>query len=402
MSGAVTIPTHIGRTMHRQRTFFLAVFVLVLSSCGRSAAERATLESAVIANYVAIVHSSYEDSLTRTKQLQVAISAFLDSPSDATLRIAKERWLAAREPYGQTEAYRFYGGPIDDADGPEGLINAWPLDEAYVDYVEGAPRSGILSDLSTYPTIDRDLLISLNEAGAEENISVGFHAIEFLLWGQDRSVEGPGERPYTDYVEGGAAHADRRARYLAIVADLLTDDLEDMVAAWAPDDPENYRAEFTAMDRSAAIQNILVGIGVLSKSELAGERIFTAYDNQDQEDEHSCFSDNTHRDIIANALGIANVFTGRYVRIDGTSVEGLGMNDLLQAVDPQSAAELASLIDRGLESVRAIPAPFDRAIIDPDSRPLVLEAVYALQDQGDKIAQVGTQLGVTINTALPE
>ncbi len=402
MSGAVTIPTHIGRTMHRQQTFFLAVFVLVLSSCGRSAAERAALESAVIANYVAIVHSSYEDSLTRTKQLQVAISAFLDSPSDATLRITKERWLAAREPYGQTEAYRFYGGPIDDADGPEGLINAWPLDEAYVDYVEGAPRSGILSDLSTYPTIDRDLLISLNEAGAEENISVGFHAIEFLLWGQDRSVEGPGERPYTDYVEGEAAHAERRARYLAIVADLLIDNLEDMVAAWAPDDPENYRAEFTAMDRSAAIQNILIGIGVLSKSELAGERIFTAYDNQDQEDEHSCFSDNTHRDIIANALGIANVFTGRYVRIDGTSVEGLGMNDLLQAVDPQSAAELASLIDRGLESVRAIPAPFDRAIIDPDSRPLVLEAVYALQDQGDKIAQVGTQLGVTINTALPE
>ena len=402
MSGSVTVPAYIGRTMHRQRTLFLAVLTLVLSGCGRSAAERSALESEVIANYVVIVHSSYEDSLTRTKQLQVAISAFLDSPSDATIRVAKERWRAAREPYGQTEAYRFYGGPIDDADGPEGLINAWPLDEAYVDYVEGAPGSGILSNLSTYPTIDRDLLISLNEAGAEENISVGFHAIEFLLWGQDRSVEGPGERSYTDYVEGGAAHAERRARYLAIVADLLVDNLEDMVAAWAPDDPENYRAEFTAMDRSAAIQNILIGIGVLSKSELAGERIFTAYDNQDQEDEHSCFSDNTHRDIIANALGIANVFTGRYVRIDGTSVEGLGMNDLLQAVDPQSAAELASLIDRGLESVRAIPAPFDRAIIDPDSRPLVLEAVYALQDQGDKIAQVGTQLGLTINTALPE
>ena len=388
--------------MHGQRTLSLAVLTLVLSGCGGRAAERRALESALIENYVAIVHSSYEDSLARTKQLREAISAFLDSPSEAAMRVARERWLAAREPYGQTEAYRFYGGPIDDADGPEGLINAWPLDEAYVDYVEGAPGSGILGDPGAYPVIDRELLISLNEAGAEENISVGFHAIEFLLWGQDRSAEGPGARSYTDYVEGGAEHAERRARYLAIVADLLVEKLEDMVAAWAPGNPTNYRAEFTAMDRNTAIQNILIGIGVLSKSELAGERIFTAYDNQDQEDEHSCFSDNTRRDIIANALGIANVFTGSYLRIDGTSVAGPGVNDLLQVVDPESAAELASLIDRGLESVRAIPAPFDRAIIDPDSRPLVLEAVYALQDQGDKIAEVATQLGLAINTALPE
>ena len=388
--------------MHGQRTLSLAVLTLVLSGCGGRAAERRALESALIENYIAIVHSSYEDSLARTKQLREAISAFLDSPSEAAMRVARERWLAAREPYGQTEAYRFYGGPIDDADGPEGLINAWPLDEAYVDYVEGAPGSGILGDPGAYPVIDRELLISLNEAGAEENISVGFHAIEFLLWGQDRSAEGPGARSYTDYVEEGAEHAERRARYLAIVADLLVEKLEDMVAAWAPGNPTNYRAEFTAMDRNTAIQNILIGIGVLSKSELAGERIFTAYDNQDQEDEHSCFSDNTHRDIIANALGIANVFTGSYLRIDGTSVAGPGVNDLLQVVDPESAAELASLIDRGLESVRAIPAPFDRAIIDPDSRPLVLEAVYALQDQGDKIAEVATQLGLAINTALPE
>ena len=96
------------------------------------------------------------------------------------------------------------------------------------------------------------------------------------------------------------------------------------------------------------------------------------------------------------------MFTGRYVRIDGTIVEGPGLMDLLQAVDPESTIELASLIERGFESVHAIPVPFDQAIIDAESRPIVLEAVYALQDQGDKIAEVGTQLGLAINTALPE
>ena len=59
---------------------------------------------------------------------------------------ARKAWLAAREPYGQTEAFRFYGGPIDDAKGPEGRINAWPLDEAYIDSVKGKAGSGIINN----------------------------------------------------------------------------------------------------------------------------------------------------------------------------------------------------------------------------------------------------------------
>lgn len=388
--------------MQRTPNRFVLVLVLLLSGCRARVEEREALKAEVIRSYAAIVLASYEDSLTRARELRQAVRSFLDSPTQSTLESARASWRAAREPYGQTEAYRFYGGPIDSAEGPEGLINAWPLDEAYVDYVDGRPAGGIIGSPELYPTIERDLLVSLNENGAEENISVGFHAIEFLLWGQDRSSEGPGVRPFNDYVEGGSAHADRRATYLAITVDLLVEKLEELVSEWSPDNPQNYRSSFLAMPPDAALENILVGIGVLSKSELAGERIFTAYDNQDQEDEHSCFSDNTHRDLVANAQGIVNVLHGRYERIDGTIVEGVGLEDLLRALDPESANELAALVERGLASVSRIPVPFDRAIVEADSRPLVLEAVYALQDQGDKIAQVGTQLGLTINTALPD
>jgi putative iron-regulated protein len=42
---------------------------------------------------------------------------------------AKEAWLTARQSYGPTEAYRPYGAPIDDDNGPEGQLNACPLDE---------------------------------------------------------------------------------------------------------------------------------------------------------------------------------------------------------------------------------------------------------------------------------
>jgi putative iron-regulated protein len=245
----------------------------------------------------------------------------------------------------------------------------------------------------------RTLLESLNESGSEENISVGFHAIEFLLWGQDFSADGPGERPVTDYTT--AAHAERRAAYLRLTTDMLIDHLQFLVDAWDPAGSDNYRAEFLALSPDTAITRILTGIGVLSKSELAGERMFTAYDNRDQEDEHSCFSDNTHRDIINNFIGIRNVYTGSYLRLDGTVVSGVSLADVLNEVDPRLNASILASLEAADALVNAIHVPFDQAIILEEHRPAVLEAVFALMDLGDDFAQAATRLGLTIDTSLP-
>ncbi|MEZ4590085.1 MAG: imelysin family protein [Chloroflexota bacterium] len=363
-------------------------------------AELEAMKAEVAATYADIVFANYEDAYETAVTLQTALQTFVANPSAETHQAAKDAWLAAREPYGQTEVYRFYGGPIDDEDGPEGLINAWPLDEAYVDYVEGAPEAGIINNVADYPEINGDLLESLNEVGAEENISTGYHAIEFLLWGQDLSTDGNGDRSYTDYTD--ATNADRRGHYLLAAANLLVGHLGDLVAAWQPGVNDNYRAEFLAQPADDAIQKILTGMGVLSKSELAGERIFVAYDNQDQEDEHSCFSDNTHRDIINNAQGILNVYNGRYTRVDGTVVSGASLADLVAELDGDLAVEMAGLVETAVSTTQAIPTPFDQAIVLPEQRPLVLDSVNALQDQGDKLAEVASLLGVAINTSLPE
>lgn len=359
----------------------------------------ATLKGEVAANYADMVFASYQDSLQTVLALQEALQNFVAVPSPEGLEAAKLAWLASREPYGQTEVYRFYGGPIDDADGPEGLLNAWPLDEAYIDYVDGAETAGIINNPDQYPEITTELLVSLNEMGAEENISSGYHAIEFLLWGQDLGADGSGNRPYTDYTT--AANAGRRAQYLLAAAELLVTHLQALVNEWDPAGTNTYRQNFLAQTPDQALQQILTGMGVLSKSELAGERMFVAYDNQDQEDEHSCFSDNTHRDIAANAQGIFNVYSGSYKRVDGTMVNGPSLADLLTELDPQMAAEMAGLAEAALAQVAAIHAPFDQAIVLAEHRPAVLAAVNALQDQGDKIAEIANLLGLSINTDLP-
>ena len=92
--------------------------------------------------------------------------------------------------------------------------------------------------------------------------------------------------------------------------------LETVTKAWRPGDKKNYRTRFVG-NPSEALRRIFVGIGSLSRGEMAGERMEVPLASQDQEDEQSCFSDNTHRDLVNDALGIENVWLGRYVRADG-------------------------------------------------------------------------------------
>ena len=350
----------------------------------------------VVENYAAGVHAAYEASLASATEMDAAIDALVATPTEATLEAAKQAWLAARDDYGLTEAFRFYGGPIDDEEtGPEGLINAWPLDEAYIDHVEGDETAGIVNDPDTYPTIDAELITSLNEQGGEANISTGWHAIEFLLWGQDLSADGPGARPVADYTE--AAHADRRLTYLTVTSDLLLEHLRQLVEAWEPD-ADNYRTQFVAQEPDAALSDIITGVGELTRGELAGERMSVAYEERSQEDEHSCFSDNTTADLVANAKGIQMVITGTY---PGAAGEGPGLMTLIESADEEAASALTSSLTAAVAALEAIPAPFDQHLADgvPDDDPgraSVLAGIDALDVQADALVAAAESIGVTV------
>lgn len=387
--------------------YFIFAFVVLLSACSGddnnpvidNIDTNKIEKSAVIDTYANLVFKNYQDAFDEATALQTAINIFVGTPSQANFDAAKTAWKSAREPYGQTEAFRFASGPIDDSDGPEGLLNAWPLDENYVDYVEGAEMSGIINDPTTFPTIDKSTLEGLNEVGGESNISVGYHAIEFLLWGQDNSSPSEqmsGQRPFTDFVDGGtAANQDRRRDYLKVTAELLLDHLQLLLDEWK--EGGSYRPTFLALAEDTALKNMLTGISTLAKSELAGERVFVAYDNQDQEDEHSCFSDNTHRDLRLNLAGIANVFRGSYSSVNGASLE-----DLITDADATLGAEITAELKAAEDAVNATATPFDFAISDAAERPKVLAAVNALRSLGDKFVEGGAALGITVSSDLPE
>lgn len=377
---------------------FLTVYLVSCSPEKNISAKVENLDLAqVVKTYSEIVYSTYVDSHAAAKEMSKSINEFLDSPSEQSFIAAKESWISARLPYLQTEVYRFYGGPIDDEDGPEGLLNAWPMDEAYVDYVKGAPDSGIINDDKAYPEITKDLLISLNEKDGEENISCGYHAIEFLLWGQDFQTNGPGERPHTDYTT--AANAERRKEFLKITVSLLLENLKSLVNEWVPSQA-NYRSNFLKEDSLVAIQKILSGMTLLSGFELAGERLLVAYESRAQEDEHSCFSDTTHNDAIYDIVGIINVWSGTYKALDGTKIEGPGIRALATDQDPALGSKIDKALMSALDKSKAIPTPFDQAILAKDgseSRKAIINLIEELENVADGFVTIAKNSGINVS-----
>lgn len=403
----------------KKLNWLLLLLTITMISCGDNdekkeddpTDENAVLKTAVLENYADIAYENYLDAYNEAENLNTAIKTFLADPTSTTkFEATKKAWRAAREPYGQSEAFRFANGPIDDENGPEGWLNAWPLDEVYIDYVRDNATSGIINDSINYPNITKELLVDLNEKGGDANISIGYHAIEFLLWGQDAITPtneiSAGTRPNTDYVVGAGGTANnqaRRAAYLQACADLLVDHLKLVVDAWSPSRSSNYRSSFLAMDSDKNLANILTSIGVLSKAELAGERVITAYTNESQEDEHSCFSDNTHRDLRLNAQGCANVYLGTYTTVGGNVISGSSIADLVKKVDAAQAEAVQKKLDLALTDVESTGIPFDYAISQASGqRQGIFAAAVALQNLGDEFAKAGEVLGLTVTADFDE
>ena len=324
-----------------------------------SAAHAELSKSAIVGTYANIAQAGYEDSLITAMTLHEAVGELIASPSIETLQSAREAWLAARVPYQQTEVYRFGNAIVDDW---EGKVNAWPLDEGLIDYVDisygsesednGFYTANVIANATLMvngqaidaSNITPELLgAELHEAGGiESNVATGYHAIEFLLWGQDLNGgrAGAGERPYTDYDLNNCSngHCDRRAQYLSAATELLIADLQTMVAAWAPDG--EARAALASIGDDGAIGAMLTGMGSLSYGELAGERMQLGLMLHDPEEEHDCFADNTSASHYYDGIGIQNVFLGKYQRVDGNIVTGPSLFDLVSEKDQGLANEL--------------------------------------------------------------
>jgi putative iron-regulated protein len=375
--------------------------------------------ASVVANYADFAEAVYSDSLVAVKVLDVAIDALIATPTEATFTAAKEAWLAARPMYQTSEVFRFDDGLVD---GWEGGLNAWPLDEGMIDYVDTASYSASASQLNVVKNadetltleagtdntdvIDADLLRNLHELGSESNVATGYHAVEFLLWGQDLNgtEAGAGARTVADYLSSDDKV--RRGQYLKQATTLLITDLTFMVAKWTT---AGERRVALAADTDVAVELMFTSLAKLSAGELAGERMNTALTDESTEDEHDCFSDNTHNSHFFNAVGLYGLYNGTYIKADGTAVNGASLYQLSSALEASKAAAASAntAMFAALEEVADIKEraddgeKFDQMIDakNTEGNKVVREAIDALQKAGDEFSATATAFGIAgVNT----
>ena len=405
--------------MIRRKLTIMPAAALVIGVCFSVPALAQSAPKDVLRTYADIAQAGYTDSLDTARTLKLAVDAMLARPTEDTLRAARAAWIAARIPYMQTEAYRFGNAIVDDW---EGKVNAWPLDEGLIDYVASSYGTGSAEN-ELYAAnvianaaltiggkrldagdISKELLADmLQEAGGvEANVATGYHAVEFLLWGQDLNGTGPGNgaRPASDFDTRKCTNGNcsRRADYLRTVTDLLVDDLAWMAAQWGPGGAAREAIEQGSDE--AGLTAIMTGLGSLSYGELAGERMKLGLMIHDPEEEHDCFSDNSHASHFFDALGIRNVYLGSYRRVDRSLVSGPSISDLVRAKSPEIDAELRTKLDATMEAMNALylraltTESYDQMIGEGnDAGNAVVERVIsALLDQTKSIERAVTVL----------
>ena len=373
----------------------------------------------VIINYSNIAEAKYKDALILAQQLQNSILDFMKNTNDENFNLVKISWLKSRTAYQQTEVFRF-GNPI--VDDWEGKVNAWPLDEGLIDYVDNTNYYPSENDFSNFNVIanknlkvegelidasiiNTDLLSTkLHEIGGNEaNVAIGYHAIEFLLWGQDLNgtKEGNGNRKYTDFrlEQCTNDNCDRRREYLLAASELLIEDLKFMNNAWSS---EGDAREDLINDNENAIKRILIGMGSLSYGELAGERMKLGLMLHDPEEEHDCFSDNTHNSHYYNVVGIKNVFLGEYRNLDGKLISGPSINSMLKVADKKLQKKTKKSINTTIKNMKKIVKSaengitYDMLIAEGNKKgnKLIQKAIDSLVVQSKNIELVANALNV--------
>ncbi len=434
-----------------------AAIAVMSAGCAKTSPEVATAnlkvsQQEVLTTYANIALANYTDSLNDAKQLQTYINAFIKSPNAQTFANAKTAWLNSRESYGQSEIFRLSNTPIDAEEGwaekaygnLEGQINAWPLDENMIDYTTDAngkkTKGNIIDSKGKFTPqaaegeeakavdvskITVDTITDLNENGGEANVASGYHAIEFLLWGQDQDYNSmiadkvthgamvAGQRPLSDFTTDKLAQ--RRKAYLKAATDKLVNDLARVTSAWKTSVSQNCDADATGCYRAAllgqlkgkdaakniptneSLKSIFGGMGMFVKSELANERIAVAVLTPSEEDEHSCFSDNTHRDIDTNYQGFKNVLKGIY----NGKAYGHGAYDNLDAQTKAKIDNLMGQIEQKIASIDKIAKTsrhFDHQIYptDPQSK-VIIKLKNELRKLGDEMISVAKQNGISLS-----
>jgi len=175
-----------------------------------------TSEDATLVNSVVdgVIVQGYQELLTQSKSLTTALSDLKESPTVANLESARESWRDARAPWEAGEGHIF--GPVDTL-GVDPKVDSWPVEKSSLDGALGG-YDVTLSSIDGFPVTMK-----------------GFHAMEYLLFGDGSTLESAQTtlaRLQSPVGDEDSSEDKVRLTYLEALGKSFEKDITQLVEAW--------------------------------------------------------------------------------------------------------------------------------------------------------------------------
>lgn len=291
--------------------------------------------------YLAQIDTDFSIVSDELEIFNSSVVEFLSTPSASTMNVVRTRWLNAHSAYERMSLQRYFIQLLlPEAASLEVFkyhyrINYWPILPGYIDYLSSFSESGIVHDI----TVPIDLLSLQQQHGLFElrEASLGFHVLEFLLWGENTTEDSL--RPPADYqedkvlnnsqIESGLSidqlPNNRRRQYLSIASQALIADFSAVQMLWQLNSAD-VQSRLGTMDSSELLRLFMEAAAGMLTEELLLPSLYPLLNGDYQQSIQSPYSDSAQNVIAAQLLGVEQLLT----EID--AVNGITLGALLASI----------------------------------------------------------------------
>lgn len=245
-------------------------------------------------------YTDLSNAVETAQALDAAIAVFLYTPNQDTLTAAQTTWrdaynaflrtliyskLPIHEPLEWKKEHKSYPQII-------ALIDTWPIEGGYIDHVPGYPFSGIVNDLTL--NLNSDTLLKQHGFADASYASLGFHVLEFMLWGDDHQrspadfspqdntasvvdetspiLDEPQNLIELHEVKIKVQNHHRRRQFIQLVSEQLQKHLQQLQQYWEPS-KGYYAQQWQTASAKQKVTALLHASQLLISDELLGKRL---------------------------------------------------------------------------------------------------------------------------------
>ena len=347
--------TYLSSDLILQRIGIAMLSALLLAGCSDNAAEPQIVETAAEAapsafellnpelsasakeialEYVQQIDTDFKQAGIEIEKFQSSIATLTDQTNIENLNLSKQAWLNAHSAYELTTLHRYYATQLMGEQDSLVLmqlqyqINHWPIVPGYIDYVDGYPDSGIVHDINV--NLDADSLREQHGSFDVSEVTLGFHAIEFLLWGYDADSVA---RPATDFdavleltpkeIESGYTleqlSNNRRRLFLSVVVDTLVKDFLALQSLWLAEEP-SISQRIESISGTELIVILADSMSAMLTQELLQRSLYPMLNGNFVESVQSPYSRSTQNAVSSQLSGLERLLLERQTE-NGTTLD---------------------------------------------------------------------------------